>query len=262
MQSIDRAKEAMFKNNTLEELRGYCKIENIAFKPQHRSESLQKMLCSHFDITMDESSPVANVVRAIRPKNSVTPPMNLSSEGIWGGKRYRGKVMKPENELVKADAGFYILANGPYGGQKEGYPIKYGEIQVIPAPIYERLRELERSVKVEREHEGVLDGVKHVDVYTDFEHERKLNISYAVEEGTEHLPASMQEWYQAKGPKWFTTLDDKDLRIVCTKLGIDTHDYNDKGTKKSLPKTSGQLLGEINLFLYGWAELDMEEEVA
>lgn len=263
MKSIDRAKEEQFKNSTLEELRDYCKIENIeGVKPQHREEALARMLCKHFEITVDPKSPVANVLSKIRPKSVVTPPMNLEPEGVWGGRRWRGRVRRPQNAMFKRDAGFYIFANGSHGGGKEGYGIRFDAVQVIPEPIYMRLKELEVTTHKTENVPVVIDDVQHNNKVIRFEHDQMYHLEFRVEEGTEHLPGSMLEWYQSKEPEWYMERDLREMQIIAKKLGIETHEFNDRGTKKSIVIPLESLRANVFTFVFGYAELEIGEKAA
>lgn len=263
MKSIEVAKQELFKNSTREELRAYCKIAEIqGVKPQHQDEALTRILCRHFDITIDPKAPNAKVLASIRPKSQVTPDINLRPEGIWGGRRWRGKVHKPQNEIFKSDAGLYVFANGSYGGTKEGYYIRFGATQVIPEPIYMRLKELERTSHEQEDQPVVVDGVKHNNKVLKFTHDPMYNLDYRVEEGTENLPGSMLEWYQTKEPNWYVARDLREMQIIAKELGLETHEYNERGTKKSVVIPLESLRASVFTFVYGYAEIEIDEEIA
>ncbi len=254
----------MFRNSTLEELRAYCQMIGIKIHPRHRDEALKALLCKELGLVVDAASPIADVVRTIRPKSDITPPMNLSPEGIWGGKRYRGTVRKPENDTTKSDFGMYVYANGSYGGTKQGYPIKFDAVQVIPAPVYQRSKELETHKHRVQTEEVVLDDVSAFDNVTVFEHRPKFSLDFQVEEGTEHLPGSMQEWYQLRlkdDPKWFEKRDLREMNIICEKLSIDTRELDEKGKKAAQIPLEG-LKAAVYTFLYGYPEIDTTEAAA
>jgi hypothetical protein len=262
MISIDRAKEQMFRKSTPAELRDYCRIEGIKTHPRHSEQTLVSMLCKHFNMTTDPTSNVAHVLDKIKPKSTVTPPMNLDPEGVWGGRRMRGRLRRPQNEMYKRDAGLYVFANGSYGGTKEGYGIKFDEVQVIPQPIYERLKEIEITRHKTENVKVVIDDVEHNNKVLTFEHDKMYHLDYEVEEGTEHLPGSMLEWYQGHDPKWYMGLDLREMQLIAKKLGLETHDYNDRGTKKSVVIPLEALRGNVFTFVFGFAELDLEEQAA
>ncbi len=252
MISIDKAKESLFRNSTKEELREYCKMLGIKFQPAHGEPALQKLLCKELGLTVESTSPVANVLQAIKPTSRVVPDINLDPEGIWGGKRFRVRVMRPFNAHDK-DTGTHIFANGSYGGNSKGYPIRYGATQVIPAPILARLREVEH-------HRHYQESIGQ-DVVTEWTPAEPIyNVEVImVEPGTEHLPSSMLEWYQLKGYKWFTEIKSiRDLQTVAGKLGIDTHTRNPEN-KKTTPLTHEELLANINTFVFGYPEVSPAE---
>lgn len=263
MKSIDEAKDEQFRNSTREELRDYCKIAGIeGVKPQHMEEALAKMLRRHFDITIDPKAPNASVLAKIKPKSVVTPEYNLEPEGIWSGRRWRGRTFKPQNEVFKSDAGLYVWANGAHGGTKEGYFIRFGAVQVIPEPIYLRLKELERTSHFTEDQPVIVDGVKHENKVLKFAHEQMYHMEYQIEKGTEHLAGSMLEWYQTKEPKWYMDRDLREMQTVARKLGIETHEFNERGTKKSVVIPLDALRSNVFLFVFGHAELDIEERAA
>ena len=257
--SIDEAKEQGFRFSTKDEMRDYCKIAGVeGVKPQHQEEALRKMLLKHFDITTDPANPAAQVIAKVKPKSRVTPEYNLYSEGVWGGRRWRGKVMKPQNALTKGDGGMYVFANGSYGGTKEGYPIEFGKMQVIPEPIYRRLQELEVTRAVEEKVPVVIDGVEHNNKVMAFQHDPMYHLDFQVEKSTEHLAGSMQEWYQRKEPHWYKELDLRDMQTVARALGLETHDWDDKGKRRSIPLSIEALRAEVFRFVYGYPEVELE----
>lgn len=263
MKTIDEAKDEQFRNSSRDELRDYCKIAGVeGVKPQHGEEGLAKLLRSHFGITMDPKAPNAKGLASIKPKTSVTPEYNLECEGIWGGRRMRGRTRKPENEIFKSDAGMYVFANGSYGGTKEGYYIKYGALQIIPEPIYLRLKELEKTTHYTEDQPVVVDGVKHDNKVLKFEHSQMLNLDYQVEKGTEHLAGSMLEWYQTKEPQWYMERDLREMQIIARKLGVETHEFNERGTKKSVVIPLEALRPAVFQFVFGHAELDLGDIAA
>ncbi len=247
MISIDKAKESLFRNSTKEELREYCKALGIKYQPAHQEPALQKLLCKELGLTV-ETGPVSNVLQAIRPTSRVVPDINLDCEGIWGGKRIRVRVNRPFNAHDK-DKGTHIFANGSYGGNVKGYPISYGSVQVLPYPVYMRLREIEHQ----RPYQDTVGN----DVVTEWSAPEPVYTMevIGVEPGTENLPASLLEWYQMKGPQWFADIKSlRDLHTIAGKLGIDTHTRNPEN-KKTTPLTHEELLANINTFVFGYPDV-------
>jgi len=254
MISIDKAKETMFRNSTKEELREYCKILGEKYQPAHGEPALQKILCKALGLSMDVSNPVASVMAAIKPTSKVTPDINLDPEGIWGGKRFRVRVNRPVSAHDK-DVGTHIFANGSYGGTVKGYPIRYNTVQVIPAPILTRLREIE----LHRHYQETI-GNDVVTEWTPAEPVYTVEV-IMVEPGTEDLPSSLLEWYQKKGPNWFAAIKNiRELQVIANKLGIDTHTRNPEN-KKTTPLTAEELSANISTFVYGYPDV-MPEVIA
>lgn len=260
MKSIDTAKDEAFRNSTREELRDYCKMANVqGVKPQHQEEALAKLLRKHFEITGDPKAPNAGILAKIKPKSVVTPEYNLDPEGIWGGRRWRGKTYRPENEMFKSDAGMDIFVNGSHGGSASGYFIKFGATQVIPEPVYLRLKELEKSSYTVEDQPVVVDGVAYTNKKLKFTHDRMYHLEYQVEQGTEDRAGSMLEWYQRKTPEWYMERDLREMQIIARKLGIETHEMNDRGNKKSVVIPLESLRSGVFQFVFGYAELEIGE---
>ncbi len=251
MISIDKAKETLFQQSTREELKEYCKALGEKFQPAHGDEALRKILCKALGLSIESANPIATVLSQIKSKSDITPPMNLDPEGIWGGRRIRCRVMRPADAHDKDD-GTHVFANGSYGGNTKGYPIKYGAVQVIPVPIYNRLLEIEKH-RVERE----MIGNDEVTSWSSPERVYHVEV-IGIEPGTENLPNSLQEWYQLKGPKWLYDLSKlADLQTIAQKLSIDTHTRNAEN-KKTTPLTVEELRSNISTFLYGVPDVDLE----
>jgi hypothetical protein len=137
-----------------------------------------------------------------------------------------------------------------------GYPIKFNTVQVVPAPILTRLREIEHH----RHYQETIGN----DVVTEWTPaEPVYNVEIiGVEPGTEDLPSSMLEWYQRKGPKWFRDLTNiRDLQTIANKLGIDTHSRNPEN-KKTTPLTAEELQANISTFVFGYPDVMPEAAAA
>jgi hypothetical protein len=239
--SLEKASENMFRDSTPEELFGYCEEQGLKVGRNTKVENVIKKLCAALNITHDSDSAARAVIQKARPKEGIYPPMNL--EGMWnfGGKRFRIKVGRPQNSNEE-DKGTLVSING----ERPGYPIKYGQVQVVPAPVYRRLMDL-RSVT--HRHEKV--GNEIVTVFE--EHDLYPVTTIGVEPGTEHLPESMIEWYQAKGVKWVNELKDRELRAICERLEVRTR------SKKDEPLPADDMRANLFTRLYGWPDPADEE---
>ena len=251
--SLESAQETNFRQSTPAELRHYLTSVGGKAGPAAKEETLRKKLCEVLGLTHEADSAAAPVLARVKPKNSIYPEYELSNMWFWGGKRFRVRIGKPETAAPK-DNGTYISINGEH----PGFPIHYNQNQVLPAPVYRRLLDLTtvdiRTVKVAG---GVdSDTVQGPTDVTTMMVSRPLYpvTLLGVEPGTEGKPESLQEWYQAKGPKWFNVLNSRDLLAVCEKLEVRTRN------KKDEVLTDVELRANVFTFLYGQPDVEEQEE--
>lgn len=245
MISLEEAKLTNFRDSTKEELLAY--IGQVSEKVPHKNTSvpnLCKILCKELGMTYEFDSIAAPVLAKLKPKTGLFPPMNLEHMWNFGGKRFRVRVSKPA-DAAPQDNGCFVSINGEH----PGFPIRYNEPIVIPAPIYRHLCSLEAGSP----EKAVLENG---DTTMVIKTGPRFAISGAVEKGTEHLPESIQEWYQSQGVKWVNDLTERDLLSVCEKLEIRTRNKKDEAL------TAEDLRANLFLFLYGHTDVEEPEAEA
>ena len=247
MISIEKAQENLFENSTRDEMVSYAKDLGIKVHPATKTENIRKALCKHLGLVVSADSPVAPILAAIKPKSEIFPPYNLSPVGVWGGRMWRVKVGKPKDAAPR-DKGTHLGWNGKEWG------IKYGEVNVIPEPFLNRLREIGQ-----KSHKSVVsdDGLEQ---RTEWEFEEKYPHNVIeIEEATKDRCGSLQEWYQKQGPKWFKARTVRELQMIAERMDVQTR-YTSNDNRKGELISEDDLRGRLMVFLYGYHEV--EEQVA
>jgi hypothetical protein len=241
---LSQAKDEKFSRSTLPELREYCDQLGITYTKQHNGEALRRMLFESMGLGEPSMPAAAEKQRAkvvARTKEPITPPYNLTPEGLWGGRRRRVSIPRPEgSKMAKAELFGW---NG-----KKPYYLPYGEVHAIPEPIYHILRENKRRRPVEQH--IPIPGTMMQEVTTAFEFDDTPFTDHGVDPDTAHLAGSLTEWYQQKPPSWYKDRSDLELGVIVRALSLLERD------KEGKRKPRDEILGELFVFLYGHPDVE------
>jgi hypothetical protein len=240
MISLEEAKKQAFENATIPELRNYCLTAGIEFAPADSGPVLRKRLRSNFGIASAAQQFTAPRKKA-KAKTEIFPPYNLTTDGIWGGRRHRIRLPRPPG--VKEGVAEMFGWNG-----KHPYPVKYDEVDLVPEPILNILRDKKspRPIRVDKGNGEITTSWEFND----------LSFSYlGVDEDTKDRAGSLSEWYQNKGVKWFQERTLPELMAIARLIEISTNGAD----KKPLDKDG--MLGRLCLFFFGYED-PLEEAAA
>lgn len=240
MITLEEAKRSAFENATIPELRKYCEQAGIEFAPADSGPVLRKRLRSNFGIVSAANQFTAPRKKA-KPKSSIFPEYNLTPDGIWGGRRHRVRLPRPAG--IKEGVAEIYGWNG-----KHGYPIKYDEVDLVPEPILNILKDKKRPrpVRVDKGNGEITTSWE----FDDFP------FSYlGVDEDTKDRAGSLTEWYQQKGAKWFQGLSIHELQSIARLIELSIMGEDKKPLEKS------DLLARLNVFFFGYPD-PLEEEAA
>lgn len=241
---MEEALKTGFATSTREELLEYCQLMGIdKINPQGTIQSLVDAINAALGFA-PTGAPDAR--RPAPPKSAVIPPVNLTPHGKWGGRRRRIILPRPEGSTLARAKGF------GWNGKATFY-VPYDETVAIPYPIYNILKDTKkpRPKRVEMRNP---DGS--TEMTTGWDHNSIPFTDLGDDPVTAHLPTSLTEWYQDKGQQFYFNLGERDLRTVASKLDIPTTD----GDRRTRPH--GELLTEVLVFLFGYAESDTAIEQA
>lgn len=241
--SIEQAQKDQFQNSTREELIGYC--DQLDLKADRRSpKAMIAALCAELGVAPPGHSQVThNVRKAIKAKGSVLPPYNLTPNGVWGGRRHRVVLHRPEG--VKVEGGKV------FGWCGKTYAIAYDEVTSIPEPFYNILRETvsprTRTVDV-----PLGDGTteRHIEIVPG---SQTFRFDYrGVDPDTADRAGSLSEYYRNLGPQFFDQRNLSELREIAKLC-----DLNLRDEEKHL-KDEARLREDLMVFFFGYAQVEME----
>lgn len=246
---LKEAQKSNFLTSTKKELLAYAEelgIEGVDVSVD--AKTLRKMVCSSLGISVDTDGRPAPTpeVRATQGGDKIFPSYNLTPNGIWGGRRHRLSIPRPEGAKV-AQAEQYNW-NG-----KHPYYIAYDEVDSVPEPIYniivQNKRRMHKAVKPAGGTEGELT--------TQWEFANNPLNYYGVDKDTEDRAGSLLEWYQARGSDWYNKLTDRQLQQVARMLEVSQREYTGPHTPpRILPRE--ELHAKVMEFLYGYADASVE----
>lgn len=247
MKSLEQAKADKFENCTFKELQSYMEECNI--KQRHlikeQTTAVRKLL-DHFSLAPAVGSAAPKVKRS---GERVVPDYDLENMTSWGGRMVRMELQRPEHAKVEAAIAVSVGGGSPFW-------VPYGQVVDVPAPVYMRLNEVQKPrARTERlkDHEGSPTG----EVVTVFDFSPLHAISkYSVVESTAHLPCSLLEWYQGKGPQWFNERTLRELQTIAAKVGVNLYDREKK------LKVESHLRDDIKVSVFGFADADDVEQAA
>lgn len=245
--SYDLALSKQFSDSTLEELRHYYeKRKGVTAPSKMNGPTLRTHLLRDAGIANEYTG--AKVGQFKAGQEPIFPEYNLSPNGKWGGRRHRIVVGKP-NDATKNENTMSLSWNG-----SSAYYIRYGEVQAVPEPVYERLRTIQKPVPVPRR---TVQDDGSVEITTEIRLEDRVQISYkGVDPATEDRAGSLTEWYQRKGPGWFRKRSWRDCQLIAQRLEMQWQDED----KRPLP--IDDLMPRLIEFFFGYADAVDEPKAA
>lgn len=248
MISLKEAQASAFTNSTKKELLEYAKelgIENIAENAP--AAVIRRAVCSALGIAIDSEGRAAPQpqVSAARGGDRILPPYNLTPNGIWGGRRHRMSIPRPEGTKIGQAEGY------AWNGKHEYY-IAYDEVDSVPEPIYNIIvTNRRRRVSAVRPQGG---EVGELTTKWDFD---PVSLNYiGVDEETKDRAGSLLEWYQGRGSKWFHDLTARQLTQVARMLEVPTQQYMGQNIPPRI-FSHEEVLERVMEFLYGYADADV-----
>lgn len=246
---LKEAQAASFSTSTRTELKAYAEELGLDNVPNTaNAATIRKMVCGALGIALEaegRSAPVPKMV-ATQGGDKIFPSYNLSPNGIWGGRRHRLSIPRPEGAKV-AQAEQYNW-NG-----KHPYWIVYDEVDAVPEPIYNIIVTNKRRIHKTVRPEGGGDG----EFTTAWEFANNPINYMGVDSETKNRAGSLLEWYQARGSKWFSDLTERQLRQVARVLEVSDREFLGE---KIPPRMLGreELQARVMEFLFGYADAEVE----
>lgn len=245
MISIEEAKKQQFASSTRAELRKYAEQLGEEPAPNATAAQLKKMVFNALGMAMnaDKTGPArAPVVTATRGGDKIYPSYNLTPSGIWGGRRHRITLPRPEGMK-------YAQAEGFSWNGKHPFYIPYNEVIDVPEPIYQIIE----ANKKPRHKNVAPEGGTVGESTTVWEFDDTPYSYRGVDPVTERRAGSLLEWYQSRGTEWFKSLSLAQLQLVAAKLEVSAQQHMGVGVPaRILPQD--ELLGRIYTFLYGYED--------
>lgn len=256
--TLEEALKNQFRFSTDHELKAFAdELGDVTFHEKEDWDSKRAKLMARFGQKLDNNfSSVGFRPDTIvnRNKGRIVPEYGLTpDDGDYGGRRIRCIIQKPHG--VQRESVRLPSVNGYQ------VPIKYGQPVCIPEPIFLALRSAVDPIV--KQHK-IMDG-NVLDRSTTFLEYRPTNIisEAQVDPETAHLCASLNEWYQRKGPKFIADLSEPDLNVVAKKLQIQL----DKKEGNAVRRLSvDEIRDAVFIFVFGdipyLGELEAEAEAA
>lgn len=248
--ALEQAAKVRFESSTTEELKAYLTELGETFDdtlPQAKLRAKALAAMGLVDVAGQTSRQRQTV--AVASGEAVRPPYNLSPNGLWGGRRHRIRLPRPEGSKIGRAEG--INWNG-----KAVYWIAYDSVEAVPEPIFNILSDRRRKI-VSQEKISNPDGSE--EIHTKWEFTDMALTYMGVDPLTADRAGSMTEWYQKKGPSWFEKRNTRQLQMIANLLEIPVS----KGDAIKTAKSDEELRGDIFVFLYGYADVkDAEEATA
>lgn len=176
-------------------------------------------------------------------KSIFDPKPNLTSSGKWGGRRHDVLLQKGmEAQNSKSEY-------APLRWEESLVYAKYGTVQPLPEPHFHALNNA-RGYKVGNEDVTYPDGRKEVlHPLTPFQ---TITFNYiGVTKGTEHLPASKQEYWQRQAEKTNNFRPDGKLLNRQILIQIRSDLYDPVGRDFFKEYTDEDIWSDIMIFLVG-----------
>lgn len=249
MISLQEAQATNFVTSTRAELRKYAEELGLDVSPVADSEQLKRAVFNSLGIAMNPEQTAAAhrpVVTTTRGGDQIFPSYNLTPDGIWGGRRHRMSLPRPEGtKLAKAECYWW---NG-----KHPYYIAYGEVTDVPEPIYQIIVTNRRPRTKNIQPEGGTPG----ESTTVWEFDAQPHSYHGVDPVTANRAGSLMEWYRSRGTKWFGKLDERQLTRIATLCTVSVT----QSTGVNMPArllSKKELHDRLLEFFFGYADAQAE----
>lgn len=247
------AQAKSFAESTRAELRLYAEELGIEGLPQNASAAqLRKAVCNSLGIAIENegrAAPTPKIVKHDAGGDTLFPSYNLTPNGIWGGRRHRLSIPRPDGAKAAAAEGF--AWNG-----KHTYYIPYDEVDSVPEPIYNIIVTNKRRRAVTVPQVGG-EG----EYTTKWEFDSNPIYYIGVDPETANRAGSLIEWYQARGSEWYKGLTQRQITQVARVLEVPMTQYMGEGVpRRQLTET--ELRDRVLENLYGFADAVVEPDEA
>lgn len=207
-----------FSESTRAELRAYAEEIGVEGIPDNATAAvLRKMVCRALGIAMEQegrAAPAPRIIKHTANSDSLFPSYNLSPNGIWGGRRHRLSIPRPEGAK-------YAAAEGYSWNGKHTYYIAYDEVDAVPEPIYNIIvTNKRRRVTTVPTPNG--DPSERT---TKWEFDSAPIRYLGVDPETANRAGSLLEWYRARGSEWFKELTPRQVMQVARVLEVPMTQY-------------------------------------
>lgn len=249
MQPIEIAAAERFERSTPDELNAYIAelgIENDV-PARYTSDQKRRGLLAALGIEVRQNDVGARPgPKVVRGGEDIFPAYNLTAEGVWGGRRRRIKLPRPEGAKLENAAPFSFNGKAPYY-------IAYDEVQNIPEPIFNILKDNKKRRPVQIRTTGQHGEVE---ITTGWEFDDIPLSDYGVDPDTKDRAGSLMEWYQAKGPSWIDKRSLRELQLIGARCELS---MRHPGSEKKLFEEA-EARGVIKTFFFGFPDaVEMEE---
>jgi hypothetical protein len=246
MISLQEAQAKNFSTSTRTELRAYAEELGIEGIPDNAdAKMLKKMVCNALGMPTDvegRGAPQPKVESTSKGGDGIMPSYNLTPNGIWGGRRHRLSIPRPEGVKIGAAEGFIWDGKHPYY-------IAYDEVDSVPEPIYNIIAtNKRRRVKAERPSGGEIG-----ELTTRWDFDSNAINYLGVDDETKRRAGSLLEWYQAHGSAWVEKLTVHQMRQVAQRLEVPSTQYmGDRMPPRAL--SDDEMRNKVMEFLFGYAD--------
>lgn len=248
--SLNEAKKTAFVTSTRSELRAYAEELGIEHVPANAdAKTLRRMVCRELGVVIDVEGVAAPamVVKTTQGGDAIFPSYNLTPDGIWGGRRHRMSLPRPEGAKMAQAEGF--AWNG-----KHTYYIPYDEPVAVPEPIYNIIVQNKRRRPMNVPTPGGELGER----TTEWEFDNAPMHYIGLDPDTKDRAGSLLEWYQSRGTEWFANKTFRQLGQIAAKLEVRQTQFMGSGVPRR-PLDEEELRGRVMEFLFGYADAEADE---
>lgn len=241
MLSLEEAQAQRFSTSTRPELRAYATELGIEDIPENAdSASLKRRIFAALGLSDTPSiGMAAPKVTSAGGSDKIFPSYNLEPKGIWGGRRHRLSIPRPDGVKLGQAEGF--AWNG-----KATYYIAYDEVSSIPEPIFQLIMTNKRRRPVRKD-------LGRGEETTGWEFDNAPVGYFGVDEETKDCAGSLMEWYQSRGSEWFADKTLRQLTLIAGK--VDVSIVQNMGEKVApRPLDVEELRARLLEFFFGFAD--------
>lgn len=240
---LKEAQAEGFSTSTRAELRKYAEELGLENTPERAdAATLRRMVRTALGLQTDlpQGAPAMErpKVESAGGSDKIFPSYNLSPSGIWGGRRHRLSIPRPDGVKIGQAEGF--AWNG-----KHTYYLPYDEVVDVPEPIYQQLITNKRRRPV-----SVVQNGEHS---TGWEFDALPMSYHGIDKTTADRAGSYMEWYQSRGSKWFDGLTFRQMQLIAGKIEIPQQQNMGIGVP---PRLFGEeeLRGRLKEFFFGYPD--------